>query len=70
MVEPFESIVEGVQRVLSEHVLPHDVTEIQECIESLDDVDRDITLERGDKDLFNESETAGTLEFLGPRGRC
>ena len=68
MVEPAECIVEGVERAGGEHVLMRNVTKVQECCESLSDIDRDKSLQRRDEDLFKlrtrVESSFGELAFI------
>ena len=52
MVKPPKCTVEGIERVVIECILLCNVTKIQECRESLSDVDWDKSLQCCDEDLF------------------
>lgn len=51
VVELAKSLIESVERALGDGVQTSYVTELQECRDALDDVDRNKAFERSDEDL-------------------
>lgn len=51
MVKPVEHGVENVERVLGENILAGNVTEVEECVESFDDIGMHKAFERVDENL-------------------
>ena len=67
VVEPLQCVVERIEGVFCENVLACDITEIEECIEGLDDIRRYVTFECMDENLatvnIRGSTVAATLHL-------
>ena len=64
VMKPSERGIEGVERIFSEDIFACNVTEIEECVEGLDDITGYITFECGEKDLAGLSIWVGTIKVV------